>query len=167
VNTWIFFDRGECLERLKINDLSESLGHIRSQTRVQIQGRLETSRKAGFCRILGLVSSESWTSRLRIGPHGLTMTRRRETGRRGEGETRRRGDAENFLSHPVSVSPRRCLHLAVAALTGCFGFSILLTQNGFARKLDLVALAADAFHENLLAFLQFIPNVFHTTIRNL
>jgi hypothetical protein len=47
------FDRGESLGKLKINDLSESLGHIRSQPHVQIQGRLEMSRKAGFCRVLG------------------------------------------------------------------------------------------------------------------
>ena len=87
--------------------------------------------------------------------------------RRGDGETRRRGDAEQFPvspRHRVTVSR---LHLAVAALAGCFGFSILLTQNRFARKLDLVPFAADALHENLLAFLQLISNVFHTTIRDL
>jgi len=125
------------------------------------------SKKAGFCGILVRASSESWTNRLRIGPMDQV--------RRGDGETRRRGDAEQFPvspRHRVTASPRHRvtvsrLHLAVAALAGCFGFSILLTQNRFARKLDLVPFAADALHENLLAFLQFIANVFHTTIRDL
>jgi len=141
------------------------------------------SKKAGFCGILVRASSESWTNRLRIGPMGQLRRGDGETRRRGDAETRRRGDAEQFPvsprhhvsaspCHRVTASPRlrvtvSRLHLAVAALAGCFGFSILLTQNRFARKLDLVPFAADALHENLLPFLQFIANVFHTTIRDL
>ena len=128
------------------------------------------SQKRGFCGILVRASSESWTNRLRIGP--MDQLRR---GDGGDAETGRRGDAETRSSSPclrVTASPRlrvtvSRLHLAVAALAGCFGFSILLTQNRFARKLDLVPFAADALHENLLPFLQFIANVFHTTIRDL
>ena len=59
------------------------------------------------------------------------------------------------------------LHFAVAALAGSFGLAILFAQHGLARELDLVPLAADALHENLLALFQFVADVFHASIRDL
>ena len=61
-----------------------------------------------------------------------------------------------------------CLLFAAAvARAGGFGFSILFAQHCLSGKLDLVAFAADALHENLLTFFQLVAHVLHATIRNL
>src|SRR5689334_12481672 len=53
------------------------------------------------------------------------------------------------------------------ALASRFGFAVLVAQYSLARQLDLVALAADAFHQDLLSFLQLVAHVFHSSIGNL
>jgi hypothetical protein len=68
------------------------------------------------------------------------------------------------LTRPATLV--QWLHVTIA-LAGRFSFSILLAQNGFTRKLYLVAFAPNTLHENLLSFLQFIANIFHATIGDL
>lgn len=82
----------------------------------------------------------------------------------GDGERKRRGDRIDSPRLPITHSPRLPLHLAVAALAGSFGFPVLLSQHCLARKLDLIAFAADAFHEDLLTFLQLVAHVFYATV---
>jgi hypothetical protein len=53
------------------------------------------------------------------------------------------------------------------ALARRLGLAVLVAEHGFAREFDLVALAADALHQDLLAFFQLVPNVFHTPVRYL
>jgi len=49
-------------------------------------------------------------------------------------------------------------------LGGLFGVVVLVMKHGFAGKLDLVAFLANAFDQNLLAFLKFIANVANAAI---
>src|SRR5262252_8325682 len=42
---------------------------------------------------------------------------------------------------------------------GFLVIALLIAQHGLTRKLDLVAFFADAFHEVLLPFLQFVPDI--------
>lgn len=86
---------------------------------------------------------------------------------RGDAGTRGRGDVEPILRVAGSPRLRVFLHFPVAALAGGFGFTILLAQHSLARKLDLVAFAANALHENLLSLLQLVAHIFHTTIGDL
>src|SRR3982751_1654561 len=60
-----------------------------------------------------------------------------------------------------------CLFVAKlfdVALARSFRFAVLVPQNRLARELDLIAFAPDALHQNLLAFFQLIPHVFHAAI---
>ena len=45
-----------------------------------------------------------------------------------------------------------------------FGLAVLITEYGFARELDLVALTTDALHQNLLSLLQLVAHVFHAAV---
>ena len=70
------------------------------------------------------------------------------------------------LCYSIAVE-RSGLFPAAVALAGGFSFAILLAQHRLPRELDLVAFAADAFHENLLTLLQLVTHVFNATIRDL
>src|SRR5438045_1774838 len=58
--------------------------------------------------------------------------------------------------------PNRVLFL----MTGRFGLPRFVTQDSFARKLDLVAFFADALDHDLLAFAQLVTNIANPTIRD-
>src|SRR5205085_9280367 len=47
------------------------------------------------------------------------------------------------------------------------GSRLLLSKDRFSRKLNLIALFADALHHDLLAFLHLIANVSNTAVRDL
>jgi hypothetical protein len=46
-------------------------------------------------------------------------------------------------------------------------FAVLIAQDSFSRKLNLVAFFADTFDQDLLSFLQLIANILHSAICDL
>src|SRR2546427_6888787 len=67
-----------------------------------------------------------------------------------------------------ALSARPPLFCSVSVVTaGGFGLEVFVAQHGLAGQFDLVAVLADAFDHDLLAFLQLVAYVSDATVRDL
>ena len=92
-----------------------------------------------------------------------------ETGRKKKPGARAARPHVSVLRATQSCGRAAALRLQLFGLarTRGFRFAILVAQDRFTRKLDLVALAADALHQDLLSFLEFVAHVLHAPIGDL
>ena len=96
----------------------------------------------------------------------LKARRRTRIKRRGEAGTGGSGDNVICTSPRLPFSPFFRASLTLAR-TGGFGLPVFVAQDRLPRKFDLVALAADALDQDLLAFLELVADVLHPPVRDL